>query len=239
MSSQPAPPATPPKNPYKEQSKKVRQSPRLKRDEEVADEGYDTPTFPSSPVSPSFFDADLLTPQPSLSPTTAKAARAALNIQKVRKKIAAKSAARGKKKSFAKTMSSSSQTKKNSGQVRQRVETKRNKKPVAKRQKRGKKMTRNNFFDESDTDDSKNFGRGHDEDEEDSFAEREEIGSVDNVGGVDGVAEEEDDDDVVGRHREVFLSKLLVMAKTNQTMLFVALKPRFSILSLSFNTGTK
>jgi hypothetical protein len=60
---------------------------------------------PSSPVSPSFFDApsNISTSQPSpLSPTSAKAACAASNIQKVQKKIAAKAATHGKKKKFVK-----------------------------------------------------------------------------------------------------------------------------------------
>jgi hypothetical protein len=49
---------------------------------------------------------------------------------------------------------------------------------------------------DDDTDDSKNFGRGHDEDEEDSVAERVEVRSVD----FSGIDAGDEDEDIVGRH---------------------------------------
>ena len=59
------------------------------------------------------------------------------------------------------------------------------------------KRTRDNFFDESDTDDLENYGRCHDGDEEESTAEREESRSV-GSGVVNGDAEE--DEDIVDHH---------------------------------------
>ncbi len=162
-------------------------------------------------VSPSYFDDpnNLLSPHtqpsPSPSPATAKAVHAAANIQKVRKKIAGskQSVSRGKtNKHFAKRyMSSSSSIPSSSKSKKGKVtQPKRKEKPTpAKRAKRRKKMTRDNFFDEDsddDTDDSKNFGTGHDEDEEDSVAERVEVRSVD----FSGIDAGDEDEDIVGRH---------------------------------------
>lgn len=161
-------------------------------------------------VSPSYFD-DSPHPQPSPSPATAKAVHAAANIQKVRKKIAGKqSVSRGKtNKHFAKRyMSSSSSIPSSSKSKKGKVtQPKRKEKPApAKRAKRWKKMKHDNFFDENsddDTDDSKIIGRGHDEDEEDSVAERVEVRSVDFSGIDDG----DEDEDIVGRHRQVFFDR--------------------------------
>ncbi len=90
-------------------------------------------------------------------------------------------------------MPSSSKSKK--GKVTQK---KWKEKPApAKCAKRQKKMTSDNFYDEDSTDNSKNFGRGHDEDEEHLVTETV-VRSVDS--GIDG----DEDEDIVGCHREVF-----------------------------------
>ena len=130
------------------------QSPWLK-DSKSAARTVSSPVLDSSssPVSPSIFDApsNILTSQPSpLSPTSAKATRTASNIEKVRKKIAAKAAAHGKKKIFAKRyIASSSAEKSNSMQSKWKakggnLKASKKRAPV----KLQKRRTHDNLFDD-------------------------------------------------------------------------------------------